>query len=156
MTDRQGAHDGRRGCRPALLVLLAVACVAGCRRQAAGPPAEPMLAAIGGDQRAAGLTYAESQGRLLFQQYCATCHGDEGKGDGQNASNLDPAPPDLTAPTSTPDPAYLRRVIALGSAAAGRSPLSPPWGRSLRAQEIDDLVLYCRALARRKPGQLTR
>jgi mono/diheme cytochrome c family protein len=150
MTDRQRTADGRSGRRRVLLALLVVTGFAGCHGQAPAPPADPMLAAIRGDGRAAGLTYAEAQGRLLFQQYCATCHGDEGKGDGQNASNLNPAPPDLTAPKSAPDPVYLRRVIALGSAAAGRSPLSPPWGRSLRAQQIDDLVLYCRALARPK------
>lgn len=109
-----------------------------------------MLTAIRGDQRAAGLTYAEAQGRLLFLQYCATCHGDEGKGDGQNASNLNPKPPDLTVSKTALDVTLLRRVIAEGSAAVGRSPLSPPWGRLLRPQEIDDLVLYCRALSRKK------
>jgi hypothetical protein len=44
-----------------------------------------------------------------------------------------------------------RRVIAQGSAAAGRSPLSPPWGRSLSAQQIDYLVEYCQALGRKTP-----
>lgn len=110
-----------------------------------------MLTALRADERAAGLTYAEAQGRLLFSQYCATCHGDAGKGDGQNASTLTPPPPDLTALKPPPDVVFLRRVITQGSAAVGRSPLSPPFGRSLRAQEIDDLVLYCRALARVKP-----
>jgi hypothetical protein len=37
-----------------------------------------------------------------------------------------------------------------GSAAVGRSPLSPPWGRTLSAQQIDYLTLYCQALARKK------
>ncbi len=150
MSCRERVGTQRHMCRSALVALLVTASLTGCHQKAAAPPGEPMLAAVRGDQRAAGLTYAEAQGRLLFQQYCATCHGDEGKGDGQNASNLNPAPPDLTAPKAAPDAVYLRRVIAQGSAAVGRSPLSPPWGRSLRAQEIDDLVLYCRALARRK------
>lgn len=142
---------GLPGTRAAFLAALVLAAgLAGCHRQAPAPPDEPMLAALRGGEHAAGLTYAESQGRVLFQHYCATCHGDEGKGDGQNASNLTPAPPDLTAPKTAPDPAYLRKVIALGSSAVGRSPLSPPWGRSLREQEIDDLVLYCQALARPK------
>jgi mono/diheme cytochrome c family protein len=138
-------------CRRALVALMVALGLAGCHRQAAAPPSEPMLAAIRADERNAGLTYAEAQGRLLFGHYCATCHGDEGKGDGQNASNLHPSPPDLTAPTASADAVFLRRVIAQGSASVGRSPLSPPWGRSLRAQEIDNLVLYCRALARTKP-----
>ena len=137
--------------RPALAVLLLAASLAGCHRRAAAPAGEPMLAALEADERAAGLTYAEAQGHVLFRQYCATCHGDGGKGDGQNASTLNPVPPDLTALKPPPDEAFLRRVITLGSAAVGRSPLSPPYGRSLRAQEIDDLVLYCQALARTKP-----
>jgi mono/diheme cytochrome c family protein len=137
--------------RPALAALLAAAALAGCHRQAAAPAAEPMLAALQADDRAAGLTYAEAQGRLLFGQYCATCHGEGGKGDGQNASTLNPAPPDLTALKPPRDEVSLRRVITQGSAAVGRSPLSPPYGRSLRAQAIDDLVLYCRALTRVKP-----
>jgi mono/diheme cytochrome c family protein len=141
----------RYACPPALVALMVAAGLAGCHRQAAAPPGEPMLEAIRADRRDAGLTYAEAQGRVLFGQYCATCHGDGGKGDGQNASNLSPAPPDLTAPKTPRDEVFLRRVIAQGSASVGRSPLSPPWSRSLRAQQIDDLVLYCRALARVKP-----
>ena len=135
----------------ALVAVIAAASLTGCRRQAAPAPGDPLLEALRADERAAGLTYAETQGRLLFGQYCATCHGDEGKGDGQNASNLDPRPPDLTVSKRASDAEYLRRVITQGSAAAGQSPLSPPWGRALRAQEVDDLVLYCQALTRKRP-----
>ncbi len=135
-----------------LLVVLAVLGLVGCRRQPAAQPGDPMLTAIRSDERAAGLTYADAQGRLLFLQYCATCHGDEGKGDGQNASNLDPKPADLTASKTASDAALVRRVITQGSAAIGRSPLSPPWGRNLRPQQIDELVRYCTLLGRKKPG----
>ena len=114
----------------------------------APPPADALLDAIRADERVGGLSYGEGQGKHLFAQYCATCHGDEGKGDGQNASNLNPAPPDLTTSKNVRDTAYLRRVIAQGSVAVGRSPLSPPWGRSLTAQQIDYLAAYCRTLAR--------
>ena len=139
----------RRG-GPTVAVTLLVA-LAGCRRTAPAPPADPMLDAIRAEEKEAGLTYAEGQGKQVFARYCATCHGDEGKGDGQNASNLDPPPPDLTASRNLGDAAYLHRVIAEGSAAAGRSPLSPPWGRTLSAQQIEYVALYCRALAARKP-----
>jgi len=130
---------------------LALTTAAGCRRPPTAPPADPMLEAIRAEERAAGLTYAEGQGKHLFGHYCATCHGDGGKGDGQNASNLSPPPPDLTALKNLGDAAHLRRVIAEGSAALGRSPLSPPWGRTLSAQEIEYITLYCRALATRTP-----
>jgi len=131
--------------------LLALTTAAGCRRPAPAQPADPMLEAIRAEERAAGLTYAAGQGKHLFDHYCATCHGDGGKGDGQNASNLYPAPPDLTTSKNLADAAQVRRVIAEGSASVGRSPLSPPWGRTLSAQEIEYLTLYCRALATTRP-----
>ena len=137
--------------RRSLALTLAVLAAAGCQRRAPAPPAEPSLEALRAEDAAANLTYAQGQGKHLFGHYCATCHGDEGRGDGQNASNLAPPPPDLTTSKGLADPAYVRRVIAEGSAAAGRSPLSPPWGRSLSAQEIDYLVLYCRGLAAKRP-----
>ena len=123
---------------------------AGCHRQAPTPPADAALEALRAEEQTAGLTYAESQGKQLFDQYCATCHGDGGKGDGQNASNLNPTVPDLTTSRNLEDEAYVRRVIVEGSAAVGRSPLSPPWGRSLSPQEIEYVTVYCRALATKK------
>jgi mono/diheme cytochrome c family protein len=137
--------------RGVLVLLLVVGCTSGCRHRQLLPPSDAVLDAIRADERVAGLAYGEGQGKHLFAQYCSTCHGDEGKGDGQNASNLKPAPPDLTSSGLARDPALLRRVIAQGSAAAGRSPLSPPWGRSLSAQQIDYLVEYCQALGRKTP-----
>ena len=126
--------------------VVALIAVTACRSHQVSQPSDPLLEALQAEEREVNLTYAESQGKRLFAQYCATCHGDDGHGDGQNASNLNPAPPDLT--TSRRDPALVRRVIVEGSAAVGRSPLSPPWGRTLSHQEVDYLVAYCEALAR--------
>jgi mono/diheme cytochrome c family protein len=134
----------------ACLVCLALA-VPGADCSRPSPPAkEPVTEALKAQEREIGLTYAESLGRPVFDQYCATCHGDAGKGDGQNASNLAPPPPDFTASKTMADPGYVRRIILEGSAAVGRSPLSPPWGRTLTEQQIEYLTLYCQALARRK------
>ena len=133
------------------MLVLSLALTGACRRAGTPPPGDPLLDALRADEREGNLSYGEAQGKHVFAQYCATCHGDEGRGDGQNASNLNPAPPDMTTSKNARDAAYLRRVITQGSAATGRSPLSPPWGRSLSAQQIDDLVAYCQALGRRKP-----
>lgn len=132
-----------------LVVLCAIGVLAGCRRPAL-PSGEPVVDALKAQEQEVGLTYAESLGRPVFAQYCATCHGDTGKGDGQNASNLVPPPPDFTASKTLADAAYVRRVIMEGSAAVGRSPLSPPWGRTLSPQQVDYLILYCQALAKKK------
>ena len=131
------------------MAVVALVALSGCRRSSGGP-GDPMLDAIRAEEREADLSYAEGQGRHLFIHYCATCHGDQGQGDGQNASNLSPPPPDLTVSKNIRDAAYLRKAIAEGSASTGRSPLSPPWGRSLSPQEIDYLVSFCQSLARRK------
>jgi len=110
-----------------------------------------MLDAIRAEERQSDLSYVESQGKHLFLRYCATCHGDEAQGDGQNASNLNPPPPDMATSKNARDVALLRKVITEGSAAVGRSSLSPPWGRSLSRQQIEYLVAYCQSLSRKKP-----
>jgi mono/diheme cytochrome c family protein len=137
---------GRAATSISALAVAGAVLTCACARPASPPDA--LLDAIRADERVGGLSYGEGQGKHLFAHYCATCHGDEAKGDGQNASNLNPAPPDLTASTNARDAAYLHRVIAQGSAGVGRSALSPPYGRNLTRQQIDYLVAYCRALAR--------
>ncbi len=132
-------------------VLIAGATLASCHGQPSSPPADSMPDAIRAEVQAAGLTYAEGQGKHVFDHYCVTCHGDGGKGDGQNASNLNPPPPDFSASKNLTDASYVRRVISEGSAAVGRSPLSPPWGRTLSAQEIEYLTRYVQRLAAPKP-----
>jgi mono/diheme cytochrome c family protein len=134
---------------PALAVALALMTATACQRAPQPKPGEPMLDAIRAEEREGTLTYDESQGRALFVHYCATCHGDAAQGDGQNASNLNPPPPDMTDAKATHDPAVIRRVITDGSAAVGRSSLSPPWGRSLSPQQIDYLVAYCEAIGKK-------
>ena len=37
-----------------------------------------------------------TQGKQLYMQYCASCHGPGGKGDGPKAASLKPGPGDLT------------------------------------------------------------
>ena len=140
-------HTWRWSACGALTLTLLTGCEAGPK----GAPGDPFLDAIRAEERAGDLSYAESQGKILFAHYCATCHGDEGKGDGQNASNLSPPPPDMSVSKNARDPALLRKVIAEGSAAIGRSPQSPPWGRSLSRQQIDYLVAYCQSIGRTKP-----
>jgi mono/diheme cytochrome c family protein len=137
-----------RSLKLAAMTMLALAGSIGCGAGPRTAPGDPLLDAIRAEEREGNLTYVESQGRHLFLHYCATCHGDDGHGDGQNASNLTPPPPDLTSSANTRGAVLLRKVILEGSASVGRSPLSPPWGRTLSGQEIDYLVAYCLSLSR--------
>lgn len=45
---------------------------------------------------AGGTPQASSEGKKLFMQYCATCHGPDAKGNGPSARALKKAPADLT------------------------------------------------------------
>jgi len=95
----------------------------------------------------------QTDGKRLFVHYCATCHGDAGQGDGQNAYNLDPPPPDFHESLKVHQPSYWRQIIEGGSVAVGRSPQCPPWGRTLASSDLDALVAYLEVLANPSPAQ---
>lgn len=87
-------------------------------------------------------------GRILYRHYCSDCHGDTGQGDGRNAFMFDAPPPDFTTSSlarAGGDP--LAHFIVNGSAASGRSPLCPPWGRTLPSEYLPDLVQHVTTLA---------
>lgn len=88
------------------------------------------------------------QGKKLYGQFCASCHGQSGKGDGAAAAALNPKPRDHT------DKEYMfkmsdddmLKVIKNGGASIGKSPLMPPWGASLKDDQIQDIIAYIRTL----------
>lgn len=122
--------------------------LAGCRRASLPDPHDPLGDVFRKQAQEQGLNRTETEGRRLFGRYCATCHGERGQGDGQNAYNLDPKPPDFQQSLRSHAPSYWRQIIEGGSAAVSRSPLCPPWGRALSKREIDTLVAYLEALGR--------
>lgn len=132
----------RRGMALALLI------VTGCR---AAPPGRD---AVQEAFREDALTVVEARGHRLFLQRCATCHGPRGRGDGQNAYNLDPQPPDFQVSLAKLSLVDRRKVVESGTASIGRSALCPPWGRTLAADEIDALVAWLDVAARPAPAEL--
>ncbi len=117
-----------------------------------------VVAGSGSEEPAEGETAAESQepeipytlrqGRDLFRHYCATCHGDEGRGDGFNAYSLDPKPRDLTDPEFHAERTDedLLAILRTGGGAVGLSTAMPPWGRTLNDRQIGQLVAFVRML----------
>lgn len=89
-----------------------------------------------------------SKGKDTYVQYCASCHGNTGKGDGPAAAAMKPKPRDLTNKDymATLEEKYLVDVITKGGAAVGKSALMPPWGAVLKAGDIDNVIAYIRAL----------
>jgi len=115
-------------------------------------PSPPQRDALQEAFREEGLTADEARGHQVFLARCATCHGPEGRGDGQNAYNLDPPPPDFQKSLAKLSVADRRRVVEGGTAALGRSTLCPPYGRSLSPEEEDALVAWM-DVAARKPKE---
>lgn len=129
----------RLGARAFLVLLVAAT---GCSRR----PAEPAASAAPAEP-----SYETRLGRQVFRHYCQTCHGETGAGDGFNAFNLDPRPRDLSDPVfQRKSDADLADAIRRGGSGVGLSPLMPPWGRTLSAREIDQVILYVRSL--KKPA----
>ena len=88
------------------------------------------------------------QGKKLYGQFCASCHGQSGKGDGAAAAALNPKPRDHTDKDymSKMSDADMLKVIKNGGASIGKSPLMPPWGGSLKDDQIQDVIAYIRTL----------
>ena len=89
------------------------------------------------------------QAKKLYASYCATCHGDKGKGDGVAAGALPVKPRNHTdgAVMNPLSDQHLSDIIAKGGAAVGKSGFMPAWGASLNEKQIRDLVAYIRTLA---------
>jgi mono/diheme cytochrome c family protein len=90
------------------------------------------------------------QGKKLYGQFCVTCHGESGKGDGAAAAALNPKPRDHTDKEymSTLSDDDMLKVIKNGGASVGKSPLMPPWGASLKDDQIQDIIAYVRTLSK--------
>jgi len=141
--------------RRVALALLTVAgvVIAGtaCRNGKETVPADLLIDLFNRRNQEEGLTREQTDGKRLFVHYCATCHGDVGQGDGQNAYNLDPKPPDFSESLKRHQPPYWRQIVEGGSAAVGRSPQCPPWGPVLASSDLDALVAYLEVLANPSP-----
>jgi len=87
-------------------------------------------------------------GQAKFQQLCASCHGDEGQGDGPAATGLKPPPRDFSDEEwqASVDDEHLRTVIEKGGMAAGLSPVMTPFGHALSDAELDNIIAYIRTL----------
>jgi len=79
-------------------------------------------------------------GKQPFQQQCASCHGNTGKGDGPAARAFNPPPASLQREDLTAEHLFL--VTRDGGMAHGLAPTMPAFNRSLNEQQIHDVVAY--------------
>lgn len=93
---------------------------------------------------------AVADGKQLYTQWCAGCHGMTGKGDGPNAKALPVAPAkhsDAKAMSARSDDALFDTIEA-GGAIMNRSHRMPAFGGSLNTAQIRALVTYIRTLCK--------
>jgi mono/diheme cytochrome c family protein len=90
----------------------------------------------------AGDDTALKQGKQIYEDRCADCHGPKGKGDGPAAVDLDPKPGDLSKPT-------LREQadgVLFWKISEGKKPM-PPYKTKLSEEQRWQTVNYIRTLA---------
>jgi len=81
-------------------------------------------------------TQTLSEGKALFQTYCAVCHGEQGKGDGPISSKI-PTPPSYVSDRLMQfPPGRIFHVITMGT---GKM---PPYAAQLSADERWKIVTY--------------
>jgi mono/diheme cytochrome c family protein len=90
-----------------------------------------------------------AEGKKLYSQYCSTCHGDTGKGDGSAAQALPAKPADHTngGIMNQLSDQFLITIISKGGSAVGKSSFMPAWGNAISDKEIRDIVAYIRTIA---------
>jgi len=85
---------------------------------------------------------ASLDGKSLFREYCAVCHGKDGKGGGPAAPALKESPADLTQIARRnqgqfPDQKVLAIVKGEQSVSAHGDQEMPTWGRTFRNMSTD-------------------
>lgn len=82
---------------------------------------------------------AAEDGAAVFAQFCVTCHGTGGQGDGPAGASLNPTPADFTKAEfwETRDSAHVKKVVTGGGASIGKSPMMPAWGPVLSEAQIE-------------------
>jgi mono/diheme cytochrome c family protein len=88
--------------------------------------------------------FSISRGGLLYERYCAFCHGRKGRGDGLNSYNLPVKPADFNERWRQNRRSYqsLKSIIAGGGPSAGLSQVMPAYGSTFSEEEIREIIGY--------------
>ena len=84
----------------------------------------------------------------VYNEYCANCHGDTGKGDGSDAMMYDPAPSDLTEPKHM---SHLTDGEIFYQITVGRKPM-PSFRKKLTEDQRWQLVILVRTFVPTPPS----
>jgi len=144
---------GRSACAIALILIAGLA--TSCRQNRAAAAPDPLAQAYDSEpdwsdsSKVIALNYQQAQGKRVFYQYCVWCHADSTPAGPSNRSNLNPNPPLASdgATLNLLSDDFMRNVITLGGAAAGKSAAMPPWGETLSQDDIEAVIAFYRAIA---------
>lgn len=89
---------------------------------------------------------AADEGRKLFLANCASCHGNQGQGDGASAKALDPPPTNLAFVQSNQEDGYLYWRIAEGGLSDPFRSSMPAWKNIFSEEQIWKVVSYIRTM----------
>ncbi len=102
---------------------------------------------------AAGVAQDAERGKVVYDQWCAGCHGDDGAGTGEAAAFMLPRPRDFTrgdyqirttASGELPTDRDIRRMVDEGMPGTAM----PGWASRLSSQERSDVVAYIKTFSR--------
>lgn len=88
-----------------------------------------------------------------FKFYCAQCHGLSGKGDGPNVTKGFPVSPrnfTNAKEMNKLSDADIRNVILDGGPAMSKSPMMPPWSKTLSTADVNGLIKHLRTICKCK------
>jgi len=149
---------------PLVCAVLCALALSGCNRSTA--PVKPGVAYDAYDTeqnwndktKLIKLGYQEAHGKRIFYQYCVWCHAGASPVGPSNRSNMAPMPPLMNdgEKLNGESDEYMQNIITLGGSALGKSSMMPPYGKTLSAAEITDVIAFTRAIAQpiyRKPGR---
>ena len=139
-----------------LVFVLAAGLSTSCRQTRAAAKPDPLARAYDSEPdwnealHVVPLNYQQAQGKRVFYQYCVWCHADSTPAGPSNRSNLNPNPPLASdgATLNALSDDFIRNVITMGGAAAGKSASMPPWGKTLSQDDIEAVMAFYRAIAR--------
>jgi mono/diheme cytochrome c family protein len=138
-----------------LLLVAGASLATSCHEKPAAAKSVPLSRAYDTEQdwndpqRVIPLNYQQAQGKQVFYQYCVWCHADATPAGPSNRSNLNPMPP-LANDGAVFNPLsddFLHDIATLGGSAVGKSALMPPWGKTLRPDDIDAVITFYRVIA---------
>jgi mono/diheme cytochrome c family protein len=105
-----------------------------------------------GDSTENKISYAFREGKRLFVHYCSPCHGEDAQGAGRYfPTQIESRPTDFVNSRYLLDTekTIIFKAIKFGSISLGKSNFSPAYNKTLRDEEISNIIEYLRLLKKK-------